>query len=74
MNPLVIVGGAVLAVGLVILIVTVLRRPTASHRHLTVAALQARLAEENTPVAPEAEERLIDPVMEHASVQPPRES
>ncbi|WP_405161078.1 hypothetical protein OG203_32585 [Nocardia sp. NBC_01499] len=60
MNPLVIVGGALLALGLLILIVTVLRRPTASTRPLTVAALQARLAEEHAPAPEEAAERLVD--------------
>ncbi|QIS06006.1 hypothetical protein F5X71_30160 [Nocardia brasiliensis] len=60
MNPLIIVGGTVLAFGLLVLVVTVLRRPTAPYGQLTVAALQARLAEENSPSARESEERLIE--------------
>ncbi|AVL26523.1 hypothetical protein CEQ30_41050 [Nocardia brasiliensis] len=60
MNPLIIVGGTVLVFGLLVLVVTVLRRPTAPYGQLTVAALQARLAEENSPSAPEAEERLVE--------------
>ncbi|WP_433658848.1 hypothetical protein ACQPW1_42180 [Nocardia sp. CA-128927] len=73
MNLLVTVGGAVLALGLLILIVTVLRRPTVSPGRLTVAALQARLAEEDTP-AEEAAERLVKPELEHAAAQQSTES
>ncbi|MFI6214341.1 hypothetical protein ACIBCD_20330 [Nocardia brasiliensis] len=60
MNPLIIIGGTVLVFGLLVLVVTVLRRPTAPYGQLTVAALQARLAEENSPSAQEADERLIE--------------
>lgn len=72
MNLLVTVGGAVLALGLLILVVTMLRRPTKSPGQLTVAALQARLAEEGTAVPDEAEERLADHVS--AGSNPPHTS
>lgn len=73
MNLLVTVGGAVLALGLLILIATVLRRPSRSPERLTVAALKARLAEEHAPAA-EAAERLVAPELEHASAQHAKES
>ncbi|PXX68827.1 hypothetical protein DFR70_102513 [Nocardia tenerifensis] len=73
MNPLVAVGGAVLVLGLIVLIVAVLRRPTGSSDQLTVAALQARLAEEDAPSA-EQDERLLAPEMEHAAAPRPTES
>ncbi|MEU7140200.1 hypothetical protein ABZ942_12180 [Nocardia sp. NPDC046473] len=73
MNLLVTVGGAVLALGLLILITTVLRRPSKSPGQLTVAALQARLAEEHAPTE-EAAERLVAPELEHAAAQPTTES
>ncbi|MFI6170016.1 hypothetical protein ACIBCN_24765 [Nocardia sp. NPDC051052] len=73
MNLLVTVGGAVLALGLLILIATVLRRPSRSPEQLTVAALKARLAEEHAP-AEEAAERLVAPELEHASAQQAKES
>ncbi|CAM4090525.1 hypothetical protein NONI108955_08410 [Nocardia ninae] len=69
MNPLAIAGGALLALGLLILIVTMLRRPAKSSEHLTVAALQRRLAEEDAPAVDETAERLVAPEMEHASAQ-----
>ncbi|MFI5537302.1 hypothetical protein ACIA5H_13005 [Nocardia sp. NPDC051900] len=55
MNPLLLIGGAVLAVGLVGLIISVLLRPTGSKAHVTVADLQARLAREQSAPSPEAD-------------------
>lgn len=55
MNPLLLIGGAVLAVGLVGLIISVLLRPAGSKAHVTVADLQARLEREQSATAPEAE-------------------
>ncbi|MGQ4616376.1 hypothetical protein [Nocardia sp. R7R-8] len=56
MNPLLLIGGAVLAVGLLGLIVSVLLRPTGSQAHVTVADLQARLAREQSATSPEADD------------------
>ncbi|UGT65471.1 hypothetical protein LTT66_19140 [Nocardia gipuzkoensis] len=53
MNPLLLIGGAVLAVGLLGLLVSVLLRPGGSKAHLTVADLQARLAHEQSATSPE---------------------
>ncbi|MBF6339414.1 hypothetical protein IU450_26480 [Nocardia abscessus] len=53
MNPLLLIGGAVLAVGLLGLLVSVLLRPGKSKAHLTVADLQARLAHEQSATSPE---------------------
>ncbi|WP_280248911.1 hypothetical protein [Nocardia abscessus] len=53
MNPLLLIGGAVLAVGLLGLLVSVLLRPGGSKAHLTVADLQARLADEHSATSPE---------------------
>ncbi|MCC3329103.1 hypothetical protein [Nocardia abscessus] len=55
MNPLLLIGGAVLAVGLLGLLVSVLLRPGGSKAHLTVADLQARLAHEQSATSPEPE-------------------
>ncbi|MGW4093934.1 hypothetical protein [Nocardia sp. NPDC004750] len=55
MNPLLLIGGAVLAVGLVGLIISVLLRPSGSKAHVTVADLQARLAREQSAPSPEAD-------------------
>lgn len=48
MNPLLLIGGAVVAVGLLGLILSMLLRPKGSKAHLTVADLQARLADEQS--------------------------
>jgi hypothetical protein len=53
-NPLLLIGGAVLAVGLLGLILSVLLRPTGAKAHVTVADLQARLANESA-TSPEAD-------------------
>ncbi|GAA5042308.1 hypothetical protein [Nocardia callitridis] len=55
MIVLIVVGGAVLVSGLLALVVALKLRPTTAHRHVTVAELQARLAEEH------AAERLPEP-------------
>ncbi|MET9290040.1 hypothetical protein ACWEPH_29980 [Nocardia beijingensis] len=60
MNPLLLIGGAVLAVGLVGLIISVLLRPHGSKAHVTVADLQARLAREQSATSPEAEGQADD--------------
>ncbi|WP_181723221.1 hypothetical protein [Nocardia gipuzkoensis] len=56
MNPLLLIGGAVLAVGLLGLLVSVLLRPGGSKAHLTVADLQARLAHEQSATSPEPDD------------------
>ncbi|MGK8522315.1 hypothetical protein ACRS6B_12500 [Nocardia asteroides] len=48
MNPLLLIGGAVLALGLLGLVLSMLLRPSGSKAHLTVADLQARLAHEQS--------------------------
>ncbi|MEU2042869.1 hypothetical protein [Nocardia niwae] len=53
MNPLLLIGGAVLALGLLGLLLSLLLRPAGSKAHLTVADLQARLADEESATAPE---------------------
>ncbi|WP_280478067.1 hypothetical protein [Nocardia asiatica] len=60
MNPLLLIGGAVLAVGLLGLLVSVLLRPAGSKAHLTVADLQARLADEQSATTPEPDEPAAD--------------
>ncbi|WP_039800562.1 hypothetical protein [Nocardia araoensis] len=60
MNPLLLIGGAVLAVGLLGLIVSVLLRPTGSKAHVTVADLQARLAQEQSATSPDADDSADD--------------
>lgn len=54
MNPLLLIGGAVLAVGLLGLILSVLLRPAGAKAHVTVADLQARLANESA-TSPDAD-------------------
>ncbi|MFE7746626.1 hypothetical protein [Nocardia sp. NPDC057455] len=54
MNPLLLIGGAVLAVGLLGLILSVLLRPAGPKAHVSVADLQARLANESA-TSPEAD-------------------
>ncbi|WP_330228681.1 hypothetical protein OHA40_21485 [Nocardia sp. NBC_00508] len=53
MNPLLLIGGAVLVTGLLVLVATMLLRPASSRAHLSVAELQARLAKEQEAVTPE---------------------
>ncbi|MBF6195569.1 hypothetical protein [Nocardia implantans] len=55
MNPLLLIGGAVLAVGMVGLIISVLLRPAGSKARVTVADLQARLEREQSAMPPETE-------------------
>ncbi|MGW4325712.1 hypothetical protein ACWEKR_07445 [Nocardia sp. NPDC004573] len=56
MNPLLLIGGAVLALGLLGLLLSVLLRPAGSKAHLTVADLQARLADEESATSPEPDD------------------
>lgn len=55
-NPLLLIGGAVLALGLLGLLLSVLLRPAGSKAHLTVADLQARLADEESATSSEADD------------------
>ncbi|WP_067467783.1 hypothetical protein [Nocardia amamiensis] len=55
MNPLLIIGAAILVTGLLVLVATMLLRPTSSRSHLSVAELQARLATEQEGSSPPPE-------------------
>ncbi|MFF7940165.1 hypothetical protein ACFZC5_10680 [Nocardia gamkensis] len=77
MNPLLLIGGAVLAVGLLGLILSVLLRPSGAKAHVTVADLQARLANESATSheadGPAGEEPRADrPDTERAEQERPR--
>ncbi|WP_069164232.1 tetraspanin family protein [Nocardia altamirensis] len=70
MDPFIIIGVAVLVIGLLGVVSAVRRRPNAMDNQLTVAAVRARLAEEQrTPLAEEAQERLVAPQRETAGAQ-----
>ncbi|WP_040782262.1 hypothetical protein [Nocardia pneumoniae] len=55
MNPLLLIGAAILVTGLLVLVATMLLRPTSSRTHLSVAELQARLAKEQEDASPAPE-------------------
>lgn len=55
MNPLLLIGAAILVTGLLVLVATMLLRPTSSRSHLSVAELQARLAQEQEDASPASE-------------------
>ncbi|MEV6324830.1 hypothetical protein AB0M45_27145 [Nocardia sp. NPDC051787] len=55
MNPLLLIGAAILVMGLLVLVATMLLRPTSSRTHVSVAELQARLAKEHEDASPAPE-------------------
>ncbi|MBF6300677.1 hypothetical protein IU459_24485 [Nocardia amamiensis] len=55
MNPLLLIGAAILVTGLLVLVATILLRPASSRSHLSVAELQARLAKEQENESPASE-------------------
>ncbi|WP_454195367.1 hypothetical protein [Nocardia sp. Marseille-Q1738] len=55
MNSLLLIGAAILVTGLLVLVATMLLRPTSSRTHVSVAELQARLAKEHEDASPAPE-------------------
>ncbi|MGQ4601009.1 hypothetical protein [Nocardia sp. R6R-6] len=68
MNPLLLIGGAVLVTGLLVLVATMLLRPTPSRSHLSVAELQARLEQEQAAASPAPESSANEAASNHTTV------